>query len=78
MLTGFAKFLGLVLAVVCVYLFARETGVLNDLWCWLRDNLAGSTQFFAGVEFHRMMMAGIYLIGAVAGLLLFIFANGRR
>lgn len=77
MLTGFAKFLGLVLAVLCVYLFAKETGVLDDLWCALRDNLAGFTQFFASVEFNRIMMAGIYLIGAIAGLLLFALAARR-
>ncbi len=77
MLALIAKFLGLVLAVICIYLFARESGVLDGIVQVLQVNTVHVTQFFAGAEFHRILMAGVYLLGAVAGLLLFILAGKR-
>ena len=77
MLALIARFLGLALAGICIYLLAKETGILHDLWCWIQDNATGVTSFFADIPFQRSMMAGVYLIGAIAGLLLFVFANRR-
>lgn len=77
MLTMLARILGLLLAGICIYLLIKETGVDADISNWIQENTRSLTTLFTQMEIQRYIMAGIYLLGAIVGLLL-VFMAGKR